>query len=671
MTNRQFKFLHVFLALLTAMGAAGSALAQPPSLKEVTVPRPDNLGLYVKDEAAAVRLGKALFWDMQVGSDGMTACATCHFHAGTDARTRNTLAPGPNGEFDVKADSNKALEAADFPFHEMVDPFDRGSGGTLADDPAVLRSRDDAVAAQGVPLTRFEGLRAGQAVESGRTLRSGHDGRTGRNLRQTTARNAPTVINAVFNYANFWDGRANHFFNGVDPFGIQNVDARVWDNSSGSLAEFDMTLPANRLDNASLASQAVGPPLASNEMSWVGRSFPDLGRKLLGLRPLAAQQVHPTDSVLGSLAHPGGRGLDTTYAELIRAAFQDRFWNNTGETTAAGYAQMEANFSLFFGLAVMAYEATLVSDDSPFDRFVEGDPTALTERQQRGMNRFLSGQTKCALCHIGAEFTGATVSALLDPLEPALIEVMAMGDGGIARYDIGFYNIGVAPTGNDVGRGGADPFGNPLSFAHQSLMADGLTPNTLTFPTADVPTAGCVPDFVNDPPTICPPSLSEVTRVAADGAFKTPTLRNIELTGPYMHNGGMLTLAQVIDFYVRGGNFREANMADLDPFIDDINGLKDADKAPEHNELVDFLLALTDERVRQESAPFDHPQLFVPDGHTGRISGHPKRSRLLADNLLEVPAVGSAGRAAQGLPPLKPFGAGDLEGQALRNFHFE
>ena len=39
-------------------------------------------------------LGKALFWDMQVGSDGIQACASCHFRAGADPRSRNQLSPG-------------------------------------------------------------------------------------------------------------------------------------------------------------------------------------------------------------------------------------------------------------------------------------------------------------------------------------------------------------------------------------------------------------------------------------------------------------------------------------------------------------------------------------------------------------------------------------------------
>ena len=46
---------------------------------------------------------------------------------------------------------------------------------------------------------------------------------------------------------------------------------------------------------------------------------------------------------------------------------------------------MEANFSLFWGLAIAAHEATLVSDDAPYDRFREGNPSALTPQQKFGL----------------------------------------------------------------------------------------------------------------------------------------------------------------------------------------------------------------------------------------------------------------------------------------------
>jgi len=633
--------------LVLALLLGTPAFAVNPSLKDtpVPLPEPERLAKYVKDEQAAIRLGKALFWDMQVGSDGLTACATCHHHAGADGRGRNTLHPGPNGTLDVTAGANAELDAQSFPFHQLSDRHDRLS--------TILRSHDDVVGAQGVNKTKLLGIQAENAPEPGRSVPDALFQSQGHNVRQSTGRNAPSVINAVFNYANFWDGRANHFFNGVNPFGIQDVNARVWDNSTGALTPFDMTDPANRLENASLASQAVGPVLSDVEMSWVGRSWPEAGRKLLTLRPLARQQVHALDSVLGLLVHESGKGLAATYGGMVQAAFQDRFWNSP-ETTPDGFIQMEVNFSLYFGLAVMLYEATLVSDDSPFDRLVgdanrEGDPFALTEAQLRGLNSFMSGQTECFVCHIGGEFTGATVSALNNPLEREnLIEVMAMGNEQLARYDLGFYNIGVTPTTADIGRGGTDPFGNPLAFSRQSI-----DPGAVTFNPLDIPQPGCVTDLIIFPPTICPPDLNSVQRVAVNGSFKTPSLRNIELTGPYMHNGGMITLAQVVDFYIRGSNFRKANIDDFAIGVNGINGLA-GNNITAREEIIEFLLSLTDDRVREEQAPFDHPQLFVPEGHLDRIDGNPKRSRILADNLKEIPAVGQNGRSAQGLAPLGP-----------------
>lgn len=658
--------LPIFLLL------AGNSPVKAQSLAEVPVPRPTNLDRYVADEAAAIRLGKALFWDLQTGSDGMTACASCHFHAGTDNRLINTVSPGGDNQFDSAAAPNAALTLSDFPFHQTVDRHDRGSGGINPADPAVLRSIDDRVGAQGVQQVQLNSLFEGQSKESGRALRDPLFSLNARNVNQVTGRNTPTVINAVFNFANFWDGRANNLFNGVDPFGPQNVDARVWVNSGGNLAPLslvDPNIPINQLEDSSLASQAVGPPLSDVEMSWRGRSFPEVGRKLLSLRPLAKQIVHPADGVLGPLSLSPEAGLDTTYAAMIQAAFQPEFWNGPG--TVQGFTQMEINFSLFFGLAVQAYEATLVSDQTPFDRFSEGDISAMSASAQRGLSLFLSGGVGCFNCHIGAEFTGASISLARNPEEPGVIETMNMGNGLPATYDIGFYNIGVTPSDADPGKGGLDPFGNPLSFSTQRGIVNGNLPGSLTFSDAFVPDQGCVPDLLADPPLICPPDLSVITRVAAMGAFKTPTLRNVELTGPYFHNGGAVTLMQVVDFYIRGGNFREANMADLDPVIIDINGLKGDGQEEDRRALVDFLLALTDERVRWEMAPFDHPQFFVKDGHLEQISGNPKRSRLLADNLREIPAVGAAGRQAQGLPPLKPYLADELNGTALTEFHYQ
>ena len=93
----------------------------------------DRLVSFVQDRAATIALGKALFWDMRVGSDAKTACASCHFHAGADPRSKNQLSRGPNGTSFAFGGPNYQLQAGDFPFHQFSDPNNR--------DSAVIRSR--------------------------------------------------------------------------------------------------------------------------------------------------------------------------------------------------------------------------------------------------------------------------------------------------------------------------------------------------------------------------------------------------------------------------------------------------------------------------------------------------------------------------------------------------
>jgi cytochrome c peroxidase len=664
---------------LAAPPARGQNLSAPPPLSTVPIPFPPRLTIdFVKDLNAAVALGKALFWDMQVGSDGITACASCHFHAGADSRAKNQVSPGLLGGdtgFEL-AGPNATLEPAHFPLHGLANPDDRFS---------VLSDTDDVVSSQGVRSATFVTIRPGYPDERGRAVKDPVFNVAGVNTRRVEPRNAPTVINAVFNLANFWDGRASAVFNGVNPFGDADPDARVMLNDPTAGLQ-----PVRvRVLSSSLASQAVGPPGSTFEMSYAGRTFPAIGRKVLGLRPLGTQLVHPQDGVLGPLSRAslgaGGEvaglpGLTTTYAEMIRKAFRDRWWSSDvlvafdgaaprvathqGRTLTIGadglvsglrryplsteFTQMQANFSLFFGLAVQLYESTLVSDDSPFDRFQAGDPAAMSVSAQQGLNLFMDGPQPgiagggCFNCHGGSEFTNASVSFVgsvrfFGDLPERIIERMALADGGGAWYDAGYYDIGVRPIAEDVGRGGTDPFGFPLSFTRRAQLLD--QGGTLPFET---------------PPLPCLISPCTLQRVAVDGSFKTPTLRNVELTGPYFHNGGQATLRQVVDFYVRGGDFHEQNLETLDPDINLMTGLVGNEVAKRH--IVEFMKALTDERVRQEQAPFDHPELFVPDGSVGDATvltcGQPSCDYL---NLLRLPPVGAGGRPAAGLPPLGTF----------------
>src|SRR5947207_13053207 len=106
------------LATLVAIGAgewhraAAKKGGGPRPLNTVAVPSPPEIDRFVRDAAATRQLGKALFWDMQAGSDGRTACGTCHFAAGADSRSRNQLNPR-GGTFAGKG-PNAQLTAADF-----------------------------------------------------------------------------------------------------------------------------------------------------------------------------------------------------------------------------------------------------------------------------------------------------------------------------------------------------------------------------------------------------------------------------------------------------------------------------------------------------------------------------------------------------------------------------
>jgi hypothetical protein len=131
-----------------------------------------------------------------------------------------------------------------------------------------------------------------------------------------------------------------------------------------------------------------------------------------------------------------------------------------------------------------------------------------------------------------------------------------------------------------------------------------------------------------------------------------PGLRNVELTAPYFHNGGQLTLRDVVDFYNRGGDFAENNIDNLDGDIHPL-GLSEEEKTS----LVAFLVSLTDDRVRYERAPFDHPQLFVTNGHPGDQKAVTNDGTGQATTtLIELPAVGRNGISAPqpnflGVPP--------------------
>jgi cytochrome c peroxidase len=182
--------------------------------------------------------------------------------------------------------------------------------------------------------------------------------------------------------------------------------------------------------------------------------------------------------------------------------------------------------------AIAAFERTLVSGDSPYDRFKRGDATALSDAAKRGEALFRSDRLECSQCHSGVMFSNAARWVGLPAADPEF-------------FNTGLYNIDGA---------GAYP-----------------APNT---------------------------GLFAITGAAADmGKFKVPSLRNIEVTFPYMHDGTVATLSDVIDHYAAGGRTiasgSNAGVGSANPNKSPLVGgftISAAEKA----DLIAFLRSLTD-----------------------------------------------------------------------------
>ena len=183
---------------------------------------------------------------------------------------------------------------------------------------------------------------------------------------------------------------------------------------------------------------------------------------------------------------------DPKYKNFFNALFQ-------AEASAANIADV-----------IAAYELTLQTSNTPFDAFMSGDESAISESAKRGRELFLSDRAKCFDCHFGPDFTGDEFK------------------------NIGLYD---AKEWNDVGR---------FKISNDS---------------SDI------------------------------GKFKVPGLRNVGVTGPYMHNGKFKTLEEVIEYY-SNPYLTVKNPVNLDAsLVKPINFTKQ-----EKADLLSFLKSLTDKQ---------------------------------------------------------------------------
>ena len=322
----------------------------------------------------------------------------------------------------------------------------------------------------------------------------------------TVKRNTPTVLNVVFNGLDQPGGRGGGGGRGPGRGGRGGgVGVRP--------------LPAN----ADVVDQTRAP------MFWDNRA-----------RSLEVQALGPIT------AHDEMRGSVYDETEAVAAVvarlrevpgYVARFREVYGSDTVIDATQLAG--------AIAAFQRTLVTRDSPFDRYLAGDPEALTPQQRRGLDAF--NRANCAVCHRGPMLSDYRLHAL-GVKENSKLTTSDSGDG---RYQ-----------------------------------------------------------------------------------FRTPSLRNVALTAPYMHNGTLATLDDVVEFYDRGrsenpqvatgggrggrgGPPPPANAPGALATVDrDFRGVRNMNAA-ERQDIVAFLHALTDENF-DRVIPASVPSGLKPGGNIVR-----------------------------------------------------
>ena len=243
--------------------------------------------------------------------------------------------------------------------------------------------------------------------------------------------------------------------------------------------------------------------------------------------------------------HPVELGLPVGADDLLDALRVDPVY---GDSFPAAFRGEVDPFTLDnVTKAIAAFERTIISASSPYDRYhFGGEDNAISESAKHGEVLFFSEPLSCFRCHGGFNFSSATT-----------FEGAADHDGEDAFHNTGLYNV------------------------------TGAT----SYPAPNV-------------------GIYEFTKQPGDvGKFKVPTLRNIALTAPYMHDGSAKTLEEVLDHYAAGGRTiasgGNAGNGSLNPYKDPlVRGFKLSPR--DRADLIAFLDSLTDDEVIHDSR-FSNP----------------------------------------------------------------
>lgn len=260
-----------------------------------------------------------------------------------------------------------------------------------------------------------------------------------------TGRHSPSLWNVAQQRWFFWDGRADS----------------LWAQAVQPLEN-----PAEMgFDRVALARLLKGDSKLSSEYEALFGKLPDTSKWPEHARPATADDP------------------------------QGAAWLAMNDDERHAASQVAANF----GKTLEAYERRLVRTNSPFDRFVAGDETALSESARRGWKLF-AGRGNCRSCHSGPNFS----------------------DGE-------FHNIGIPPLG------GGKPEDPARYRGVELVLADPLN---------------ALGAFSDDRKGDAALALQTLERLPQSfGEYRTPSLRNVALSAPYMHQGQFRTLTEVVHFY--------------------------------------------------------------------------------------------------------------------------
>ena len=290
------------------------------------------------------------------------------------------------------------------------------------------------------------------------------------------------------------------------------------------------------------------------------RAFTDGKRIAEGIAGRTGVRNSPT--LLNAMFNAGqfwdGRAGSLEDQAKLPLVNRDEMGNRSLDEVAARIASVTEyakDFERVFGSAVTiqniakaigSFERTLVAGNSPLDRYLAGDVNAMSESARTGLALF-RGKARCGVCHaFNQNFAAFATFPFLT--------------------DMNYRNTGVAAN-----------YGGFASLARLAMTASGER------------SSGSMTELLRHE------RASELGRFVVSGnsldvgAFRTPSLRNVELTAPYFHDGSAATLEDVVRYYVKGGNANTNRDWQLEPV---------ALSESEQRDLVEFLKALTSDDAR-------------------------------------------------------------------------